>query len=66
MFTCEVAQCAEQGDIISLHDGSKDRSLIYIKNSRGPSIDPGETPVVIVSVVDYMLFNSTYCCLVYM
>ena len=40
MFTCEVAQCAEQGGIIGIHDGSKDSSLIYIKNSRGPSIDP--------------------------
>ena len=37
------------------------RSLIYIKKRRGPNIDPWGTPVVIISVADCVLLNSTYC-----
>ena len=45
MVTCEVAQCAEQDGIIGIRDEVNlvlaiSRSLIYIKNSRGRSIDP--------------------------
>ena len=37
------------------------RSSIYIKKRRGPNIDPWGTPVVIISVADWVLLNSTYC-----
>ena len=39
------------------------RSLMYIRNNNGPRIEPWGTPVVIVSKGDFMLLNSTYCCL---
>ena len=37
------------------------KSFIYIKNSNGPSIDPWGTSVVIGSLSDICLSNSTYC-----
>ena len=36
------------------------RSLIYIRNSNGPNIDPCGTPVVIEALFDFMLSYSTY------
>ena len=35
-------------------------SFIYIKNNRGPSIDPCGTPVVIFCFLDAKSFSSTY------
>ena len=37
------------------------RSLIYIMKSKGPSMDPCGTPVVISKVSDLALFLTTYC-----
>ena len=39
------------------------KSLMYIRNNNDPRIEPWGTPVVIVSKGDFMLLNSTYCCL---
>ena len=39
------------------------RSLMYNRNNNGPRIEPWGTPVVIISKGDFMLLNSTYCCL---
>ena len=36
------------------------RSLIYIRNSNGPNIDPCGTPVVIEALFDFMPSYSTY------
>ena len=37
------------------------RSLIYLKKTRSPNIDPSGTPVVIISAADCVLLTSTYC-----
>ena len=38
-----------------------DKSLIYIKKSNGPSIEPCETPQLIFSVLDLLQLYVTYC-----
>ncbi len=39
------------------------RSLIYIKNSSGPQIEPCGTPHVTFSMIDLALLNDIYCLL---
>ena len=36
------------------------RSLIYIRNSNGPNMDPCDSPVVIEALFDFMPSYSTY------